>query len=170
MASNVTRWSEAGTDFTGNACGFGVDSDDDFLYIHRGLTDGREQILTSRTKVLAAATTVTARESGTSYFLNAAAGFAITLPAPAAGLKFRFTTAAVFATTPYTLGTASGANILQGSLVVAGVVVVCSAQDTINFVETAEAIGDFVDVWSDGTSWFVFGNAKTTGAFTTAVT
>jgi hypothetical protein len=40
------------------------------------------------------------------------------------------------------------------------------ARDVITFVATAENIGDFVEVWSDGTSWFVFGNALTAGGIT----
>ena len=125
------------------------------------LTTGKDRIITPT-----AAVTLTAEQSDATIMLNASAGFAITLPAPAAGLRYRFTTAAAFATTNFTVGTSGGANIIEGSIVVAGVVVDADARDTINFVATAENLGDFAEVWSDGTSWFVFGNALTSGAIT----
>jgi len=55
---------------------------------------------------------------------------------------------------------------MEGSMIVAGAVVDVDAADQINFVATAENIGDFVEVFSDGTYWHVFGNALTAGALT----
>lgn len=114
------------------------------------------------------AVALTAAQSGMNIFLNASAGFAITLPAVANGLRYRFTTAAAFATTPFTVITPASANILQGEAIVNAAKVACASKNTITFVETAETVGDFIEVWSDGTSWFVFGCAATTGAITFA--
>jgi hypothetical protein len=161
---NVIRWSEAGAEFSGNACGFGVDSDDNRLYINRGA--GREAISTNKVLTPTAALTLTSADDGAEVFLNAAAGFAITLPSPAAALKFRFTVAASFATTNFTVVSAGGSNIIQGGATVAGADVPAADEDTISFVATAETKGDFVDVWSDGTSWFVNGRGTTSGSIT----
>lgn len=105
-------------------------------------------------------------DSGKTIFLNAAAGFAITLPTPAAGLNFRFVTAAAFATTPFTIGTSGAANIIYGVVDVNSTLVPASGEDSINFVESAELPGDWVEVESDGTNWYVRGQAATTGAIT----
>lgn len=166
MAHNITRWSEAGHEFSGNACGFGVDSDDDRLYINRGASGGREAISTNKVLTPTAALTLTSADDGAYVFLNAATGFAVTLPAPAAALNFRFTVAAAFATTNFTVVSASGADIIQGGATVAGADVPAADEDTISFVATAETKGDFVEVWSDGTSWFVNGRGTTSGSIT----
>lgn len=117
-----------------------------------------------------AAVTLTALQSGTNVFLNAAAGFAITLPAPAAGLNYRFITGALFATTNFTIVTSGGANILFGGASVNSVFVPSSAQDTINFVATAETIGDYVHLVSDGTNWAVDGQGALAGSITFTAT
>ncbi len=145
-----------------------VDDDDERLkYYDR--TNSR--VLTLETGVgltltPTAAFTLTKEQSGIEVLLNAAAGFAITLPALAAGLKYRFTVGAAFATTDFTVITPVLANTLQGGAMVAGAEVSATSHDTISFVATAEAVGDFVEVWSDGTSWFVNGRAKGAGGIT----
>lgn len=113
-----------------------------------------------------AAYALSAGESGSNVMLNAAAGFAITLPAPQAGLKFRFTVAAAFATTSFTVVTSGSANVIEGGAIVAGDDVPAANEDTITFVDSAETVGDFVEVWSDGTSWFAFGRGTASGAIT----
>jgi hypothetical protein len=113
-----------------------------------------------------AAVTLTAEQSGSEIMLNASAGFAITLPAVAAGLRYRFTVAAAFASTNFTVITPALADIIQGGATVAGSDVPAADEDTISFVASAELKGDFVDVWSDGTSWFVNGRGTTAGSIT----
>lgn len=159
-----------------------VDSDTDTLKFGTGAsgTTEKEVADTSSTQTLAGksikgplptltpteATVLTAAQSGTVVFLNAAAGFAITLPAVAAGLWFRFTVAAAFATTNFTVITPALADLIQGGATVAGADVPAADEDTISFVATAEVKGDFVEVWSDGTSWFVNGRGTTAGSIT----
>lgn len=113
-----------------------------------------------------AAVALLAAQSGAEVYLNAAAGFAITLPAVAAGLRFRFTVAAAFATTNFTVITPGLVDIIQGGATVAGADVPAADEDTISFVATAELKGDFVELWSDGTSWFVNGRGTTAGSIT----
>lgn len=112
------------------------------------------------------AVSLTAAQSGSEIMLNASAGFAITLPTAAAGLYYRFTVAANFATTNFTVITPGLLDIIQGGATVAGADVPAADEDTISFVATAELKGDFVDVWSDGTSWFVNGRGTTSGSIT----
>ncbi len=113
-----------------------------------------------------AATTLTAAQNGAWVWLNASAGFAITLPAVFAGARFRFTVAAVFATTNFTIITPALADLIFGGAKVLNSDVPADAEDTISFVATAESKGDYVDLWSDGTSWFVDGRGTLTGSIT----
>lgn len=113
-----------------------------------------------------AATALTAAQSGSTVFLNAAAGFAITLPAPAAGVSFTFITAAAFATTNFTVVTSGSSNIIFGGADVNSTWVPADAEDSINFVATAETVGDWITVVSDGTNWFVRGQVTAAGGVT----
>ncbi len=114
--------------------------------------------------------TLTIAESGKVVYLGTA-GVDLTLPAAAssAGVTYRVVVSANFASTNMTItGGASDASddLIYGALEVAGAVVACSAEDTISFVNTAELPGDFVDLRSDGSKWYVTGQATTVGAIT----
>lgn len=117
-------------------------------------------------EVVSAADTLTSADNGKTFILNNATGVTITLPAVATtGWRAKFITGAVFATDNFIVASAEGDN-MEGSVLVAGAIVTVDAADQLNFVATAENIGDFVEVISDGTYWHVFGNALTTGAIT----
>lgn len=118
------------------------------------------------TGTLAAATTLTAADSGKTYFLSAAAGAAITLPAPAANLKFKFIVTLAFTTTDWTIVTNASANVIYGAVDVNSTLVLGAAEDTISFVATAETVGDWVTVESDGTNWYVNGVGQAVGGIT----
>lgn len=113
---------------------------------------------------ITAAKTVRNDETGTSFVLNAAAGVAVTLPAAEAGLNYKFVVGAVFATTNWTV--VAPANVIEGHALVAGAPVAAANENTISFVSTAESVGDYVDLISDGTSWFVSGSAVLAGGIT----
>lgn len=115
---------------------------------------------------LATAATLTSANSGSTYYLNAAAGAAITLPAPSAGLKFKFVVAAAFATTSWTVA-ATGA-IIHGAVDVNSTLVLGAGITTITFVNTAETVGDWVTVESDGTNWYLDGVGQALGGITLA--
>jgi len=99
--------------------------------------------------------TLTVAQSGSFVKMNTA-GEDITLPAVAssAGVHYKFAVTGAVATTNMTIASAEGDNI-EGSLIVAGAVVDCDANDVITFVIDGENIGDFVDLYSDGTSWLI---------------
>ena len=117
-------------------------------------------------ETLTAATTLTAEDSGKSFSLNAAAGAQITLPAVAtsAGFRYRFTVAALFATTAWTIKAAT--NKIQGGVIVNSVNVPGADENTITFAHAADTIGDFVELNCDGTNWYVFGLGTSAGAIT----
>ena len=121
-------------------------------------------------KVISAATTLAVTDSGKTCYLDAAAGATVTLPALAAGLSFRFQVSAPFATTNWVIDSAEGDNINgiiadMGSTVA---VVVASGEDQINFVASAETIGDYVDLIADtdNSQWIVTGMCGANGGIT----
>jgi len=127
-----------------------------------GFQNGTASVITPT-----AATTLTKEDNGKTIMLNAAVGFTITLPKHLAGIKLKFITGAAFATTNFVIAApTSDQDTLEGSLIVAGAVVTVNLADQLNFVATAENVGDFVELFSDGTTWHVFGNALLTGGIT----
>lgn len=111
-----------------------------------------------------AAVTLTAADSGKDVYLDAAAGFAITLPAVTAGLKYKFIVGSAFATTDFTIVAAT--DVIQGGAVVNSVFVPAANENTISFVATAEGVGDYVELSSDGTNWYASGIGAAAGSIT----
>ena len=117
------------------------------------------------TVTLTAARTLTDADSGITFVIGAAATAAITLPKPKNGLKFRFVTG--FAITGnWTVGTNAAATIIQGPLTIAGLIVAGSNEKTVTFVNTADSLGDWVNLESDGTYWYVSGVGEKSGSIT----
>ena len=117
-------------------------------------------------ETVAVATTLTAKDSGKVFILKAAAGAQITLPAVAtsAGLRFKFIVGQLFATTDWTVKALSTA--IEGSVLVNGAHVAGVDENTISFVASAEAIGDFAELVCDGTNWYVNGSGVAAGSIT----
>jgi hypothetical protein len=109
--------------------------------------------------ILTATKTVLASESGKTFILNSATEFATTLPAPAIGLRYRFIVSAAPVGAAYTVVTNGGDNLIDGSATVAGIVIPAANEDTITFTASAALSGDWVELISDGTNWFVSGQA-----------
>jgi hypothetical protein len=129
--------------------------------------DDLRQVL--ETQVISSAITLSAADSGKQFSLNAAAGAQITLPAVAtsAGLNFRFTVQALFATTAWTIKAAS--NVIQGGAIVNSVNVPAADENTITFATAADTIGDFVELTCDGVNWYASGVGTTAAAITFTV-
>ena len=131
--------------------------------------DGTQSdISLDRTEILTAATTLKDADSGKTLILNAAAEFAVTLPLPKLGLRFKFIVSAAPVGVAYTVVTSGGANLIDGSATVAGLVIAAANEDTITFTASAALSGDWVELSSDGANWFVAGQgvASTSIAFT----
>jgi hypothetical protein len=99
--------------------------------------------------------TLTAAQSGSIVEMNTA-GQDVTLPTASAsvGAHYRFVVTGAVATTNMTI-VASPADTIEGTLVVAGAVVDCDATDILTFVIDGENIGDYVELYTDGTSWLI---------------
>jgi hypothetical protein len=121
-------------------------------------------------EVISAAQTLTAADSGKVFVLDAAAGATVVLPALEEGLKFKFVVGAAFATTNWVIDSAEGDNINgiiadMGATVAA---VLASGEDQVNFVATAETIGDHVELIADyaNSQWLVSGVCGANGGIT----
>lgn len=118
-----------------------------------------------------AANTIAYNECGTTFFLNSATEFATTLPAPEAGCYFKFVVKAAPAAASYTVVTSGSANILIGGIneneVDTGDDGPYDADgDTITFADGVAVVGDYVEMISDGTSWYITGQANADGGIT----
>ena len=116
-------------------------------------------------KAVSAATTLTVSDTGKTILL-AAAGKAITLPAPFAGGSYKFLVTADTTTAAWVI-TATGA-ILEGGVTEAGIIQLCASKTSFSLVHTKASQGDYVYIESDGTSWFVDGQLSVAASFTTA--
>ena len=114
---------------------------------------------------LTADTTLTASDSGKHILLDAV-GEAITLPAPIAGVNYKFICNVTTATSDWVI-TATAA-VIQGSAQVAGAVVAASDETAVTLVVAKFLPGDWVSLESDGTSWFVEGSVVTAAGCTFA--
>ena len=117
-------------------------------------------------ETIAADITLDAADSGKVFILNAAAGVSITLPgvASAKGFKAKFVVGANFATSNFTVDAATA--VIQGGAIVNSTFVASANKTHINFVNSAETVGDYVDIQCDGTNWYVNGVASGAGAIT----
>ena len=103
------------------------------------------------------AVTLTTAQSGTTFYLGAT-GVDITLPAEAtaSGVVYRFVVAAAFSTDVRIIANGGVGNaVIQGSLMVNGATVDCDNVGSITFEDGVEDLGDFVELRSNGTNWFI---------------
>jgi len=110
------------------------------------------------------ATTLTGADSGKTFVLSAVEGAQVTLPSPISGFKAKFVVGSAFATTDWTV--VADADVIEGGAIVNSVFVPAANENTISFVASAETIGDYVELVSDGTSWFVNGVGAGVGSIT----
>lgn len=122
------------------------------------------------TETIAADTTLTKADNGKTFFLDNATGETVTLPALAAGLCFEFVVAAAFATDNWVIASAEGDNIsgIISDMGSTPAVVVAGAEDQINFVASAETIGDHIKLVADigNSQWIVTGMCGANGGIT----
>ena len=109
--------------------------------------------------------TLTAADNGKTFILGDAAPGDITLPAVTL-TGFRIKVIVGFAITTSSKIISAEATNIEGSLMVASTVVDANAETNINFIESADNLGDWATVVSDGTNWYVDGRALTTGGIT----
>jgi hypothetical protein len=131
----------------------------------RGTTLSGAEFQLKRTNTIASATTLTNADSGKVFTLSNTAVVAITLPSVATdGFYAKFIVGSAFATTNFTI--VAPTSIIQGGAIVNSVFVAGANENTISFVATAETIGDFVEIVSDGTNYYVNGVGALAGSIT----
>jgi len=116
------------------------------------------------TKTLTADTTLVSKDAGD--ILLDAVGEAITLPAPTAGLRYRFLITEAPATSDWVI-TATGA-LVDGSVTEAGLVQLLAGETTLTIAFANALKGDWLELYSDGTRWFASGQFSVASSFTTA--
>jgi len=138
---------------------FLIQSDGTRVYVEG---DGKSLALTED---VTAAVTLTGEDSGKTFILKAAAGVAVTLPGVASqGWNAKFVVGLAFATTDFTI--VSATDIGQGGAIVNSVFVPAANENTISFVASAETLGDYVEIVSDGTNWYINGVGASAGSIT----
>lgn len=119
-------------------------------------------------EVIDAAKTLVAKDdNGKTFFLDAAAGATVTLPALHAGGRYKFIVTSTFATSNWVIASSEGDNI-NGFLIVNDAAIVAAGEDQINFVASAESIGDYAEFIADtaNSQWIVHGHGEALGSAT----
>jgi len=110
-------------------------------------------------ELISASSSLNLSDSG-KVFKISGTGYTVTLPAPSAGWKAKFVVSAAFSTDCVVQSPASNRDTINGGIIVNGAIVEADAVDRVTFEDGAESIGDFIEIHSDGTSYFVFGNGN----------
>ncbi|MCK5132403.1 MAG: hypothetical protein KAR40_09675 [Candidatus Sabulitectum sp.] len=115
--------------------------------------------------------TLTASQCGSTIFLNSATEYLTTLPTPSAGCYFKIVVKAAPASASYTIATNASANILIGGVNELEVDTsddgpYSAVGDLITFVDGVAVVGDYVEMISDGTSWYLNGQTNADGGVT----
>jgi len=84
----------------------------------------------------------------------------MTLPAPTAGWKAKFIVSAAFSTDFVVQSPADNRDTINGGVMVNGAIVEADAVDRVTFEDDAESVGDYIEIHSDGTSYFLWGNGN----------
>jgi hypothetical protein len=120
----------------------------------------RKSLNVPEVQVLAAATRLTANDDGARIVLNAAAGFAVTLPPLEPGLEFEFFVRTAPSSGAYTIVTHASANVIVGQVLSNDLNAASdgdfesSGGDTITLVQSKAVKGDTVKVFCDGVNWY----------------
>lgn len=117
-------------------------------------------------EAITAGKTLTGNDNGKTFILSDASSGNITLPAVATNVGFRIKVICGFAITAASAVISAEGDNIEGAMMVASTVVTVAAADQLNFIQTAENIGDWVTVIGDGTYWYADGRALTTGGLT----
>ena len=100
-----------------------------------------------------AAKTLTAKDNGLTFKITTT-GYTYTLPAPFAGAYWRFVISTALATDFVING---GNSLMHGSVDINSARVNWTGDSVITIQDDKETIGDWYELWSDGTNWYVDG-------------
>lgn len=116
---------------------------------------------------LTEARALTDSDSGKTYFLNAAGGFTVILPAPRGGVNFRFIVKTAPTTGDYKIACKASASVIMGQVITSDLNATARPDFVITGIENIKLkaniakIGDSVDLISDGTYWYANGFSAT---------
>ena len=110
-------------------------------------------------EVVTASGSLSLADSG-KVFQISGTGYTLTLPAPTAGWKAKFIVSAAFSTDFVVQTPADNRDVMNGGVIVNGAIVEADAVDRVTFEDDAESIGDYIEIHSDGTSYFLQGNGN----------
>lgn len=110
-----------------------------------------------------ASTTLAITDTGKTFILTSSTEFVLPATSTSAGVHYKFVVggALTASSTIRTLDLSSG---IEGTLIVAGAVVDCASEDLITIGASFENIGDYVELWSNGTYWFIGDSGALTGS------
>jgi hypothetical protein len=129
-----------------------------------GAIAGEMSLSTVSTRV--ASTTLAITDTGKTFILTTTTEFVLPATSTSAGVHYKFVVGAAM-TASSTVRTLDLSNGIEGTLIVAGAVVDCATEDVITFGGSGENVGDYFELWSNGTYWFIGDSgALTAGAFT----
>ena len=110
-------------------------------------------------ETVAASASLNLSDSG-KVFRISGTGYTLTLPAPTAGWKAKFVVAAAFSTEFVVQSPSDNRDTINGGVMVNGAIVEADAVDRVTFEDDAESVGDYIEIHSDGTSYFLWGNGN----------
>ena len=115
---------------------------------------------------IVAVKTLTVEDSGTVFMLNAGTGAAVTLPpvADSAGVYFKFILSQDSSGTDWTIVAQTA--VIQGSGNQARLIVLFANETTISIELGVHTLGDWFEVYSDGTNWYANCQASVAATFT----
>ncbi len=110
-------------------------------------------------ELVSASASLNLSDSG-KVFKISGTGYTMTLPAPTAGWKAKFVVSAAFSTDFVVQSPSDNRDTINGGVIVNGAIVEADAVDRVTFEDDAESIGDYIEIHSDGTSYFLSGNGN----------
>lgn len=120
--------------------------------------------LKTNAQTSATTNTLTIAESGRTFFASGSSTvFVLPATSTASGVHYRFVISGAIDGN-VTVRTSDLGNNIEGTLLVAGAVVDCDAEDTITFVADGENIGDYFEIFSNGANWFLGSSGALTGS------
>jgi len=119
---------------------------------------------------IAATGSVTAEQSGCTVLLSHAAATVISLPAPEAGLNYKFVISAAVANavTIRATGAIQSACLASCTATIAECIAVACAGVTDVIFTASAAVGSYYEVYSNGTAWIGRGVSRVASGFSTA--
>lgn len=141
-------------DLTGAVSPFGVNSDNDRLYLvtsNRAGGSRKKPISTDHFRAVTASTTINPSDDGTTFSMDSTTSIVLTLPATQAGLKFRFVVTQLTSSGGHAFSPAAADKIMGNGFTAA------DDKDAICSAAT-DRVGDFIELTGDGIDgWYITG-------------